>query len=301
MKIIKILLLQYSKYWIILVNKIFHNKQKSSLEKYFEDGQIPWTEGYIEHKNNSIIESINSPEILNKISYLEKNSKYGYRLDERIVEYPWIFKNLENTGFKLLDAGSTFNFNFILDHHLIKEKELTIFTYSPENPNYNEKRISYVYGDLRRLPFKDDYFDVVVSQSTIEHIDMNNSMYGYEIDYNKKEETKSFEFIEAIKEMIRVLKPAGMLLITFPFGKFENHDFFQQFDKEMLEKLLNVFQGNGTYKHDFFRYLPEGWVSCNESDCKEIISFNPHSKSGEGNDGAAHCRSICCLKFIKNS
>src|SRR5258705_2549429 len=234
MKLISTILNQYRKNKAAKENKRIQNHEQSILKKYFENGQIPWSDGYEQHKQNSIIESINNPDILKKISDLEKSSKYGYRLDERIVEYPWVFRNLENTGSKLLDAGSTFNFKFILEHPLIKGKELTIFTYSPENLNYNEKRISYVYGDLRELPFKDNYFDIVVSQSTIEHIDMNNSIYGYEIDYNKKVEKKSFEFLSAIKEMLRVLTPGGTLLITFPYGKFENHDFFQQLDNEML-------------------------------------------------------------------
>jgi ubiquinone/menaquinone biosynthesis C-methylase UbiE len=29
------------------------------------------------------------------------------------------------------------------------------------------------YGDLRVLPFKDNYFDEIVCQSTLEHIDMD--------------------------------------------------------------------------------------------------------------------------------
>lgn len=238
--------------------------------------------------------------ILKRFSDNTPVTKYGYSLDERVIEYSWIFSNVKRGHSQLLDAGSTFNFEHIIEHPLIKEKELTIFTYASENDNYPEKRISYVYGDLRELPFKDSFFDMVVSQSTIEHIDMNNSIYGYEIDHHKKSEIKSYKFLEAIKEMIRVLKPEGTLLITFPYGKFENHVFFQQFDQEMLGKLINEFYLRGSYSSDFFKYLPDGWYSCLETECRQMVSYNPHTNKGKGDDGAAHCRSICCVKFIKN-
>jgi SAM-dependent methyltransferase len=226
--------------------------------------------------------------------------KYGYRLDERIVEYPWILSQMEEKHERMLDAGSTFNFDFIVDHPLIKRKELTIFTYAPESPNYNEKRISYVYGDLRDLPFKDAWFDIVVSQSTIEHIDMDNSIYGYEIAHHENIEIKSYEFLIAVKEMIRVLKPGGTILLTFPYGKFEQHGFFQQFDNEMVGKLLTVLYNQGSCTTTFFKYLIDGWYCSNEANCNQEESFNPHTNKGKGNDGAAHSRSICCIRFEKN-
>lgn len=301
MKLIKVILFHIRKFTKKKKVAKNINKEQHNLKKYFLNGQVPWTDGYQLHKENSIIEGINSEDVLNLFRENETLKNFGYRLDERIVEYPWVLSNFKNEKSKLLDAGSTFNFKFILEHPFIKDKELTIFTYAPESLNYNEKRVSYVYGDLRELPFKDKYFDIVVSQSTIEHIDMNNSIYGYDIDYNRKVEIKSYEFLYAIKEMLRVLKPAGTLLITFPFGKFENHDFFQQFDDEMLLKLLKEFYSDGETTTTFFKYLPDGWSSCTVAECKDVVSFNPHTNKGKGNDGAAHCRSVCCIKFIKKS
>jgi SAM-dependent methyltransferase len=202
---------------------------------------------------------------------------------------------------KLLDAGSTFNYEFILNHLDFNKVELSILTYAPESPNFNEKKISYVYADLREIPFRDEYFDVVLSQSTIEHIDMDNSIYGYQLQHHENQETKSYEYLKAIAEMFRVLKKGGKLLLTFPFGKFENHGFFQQFDEEMLNRILTFLDEQGTYTTNFFRYLPNGWIACEKEDCKDVESFNPHTGKGKGTDGAAHCRSICCISFQKNT
>ncbi len=274
-------------------------QQLKQRKEYLDNGQIPWSTGYLSFRNEKISEVLKD---VNNLQTFAKNQippEFGYRLDERIVEYSWIFSQLPQQKVKLLDAGSTFNYDFIVSQEILQNKELSILTYAPESPNFNEKRISYLYEDLRNIPFKDNYFDIVVSQSTIEHIDMDNSIYGYDITHNEEETRKSYEYLRAIKEMLRVLKNNGMLLLTFPFGKFEHHGFFQQFDTEMLKKLLTVLDNQGDYRLDFFRYTEKGWITCNEDDCKDIISYNPHTGRGKGTDSAAHCRSICCIKFIK--
>jgi len=198
-----------------------------------------------------------------------------------------------------LDAGSTFNFDFILNLPLIIQKDLTICTFSPEENNYNQKRISYVYADLRELPFKNEYFDEIVCQSTLEHINMDNSIYGYKNTISGKDDSKSYEYLIAVKELMRVLKKGGLLIFSFPFGKFENHGFFQQFDDEMLGRLIELLEPVGTLKLDFMRYTPEGWIFTSREECKDIVSYNPHTGIGKGTDGAAHCRSICFIHFIK--
>src|SRR3989339_1099649 len=40
---------------------------------------------------------------------------YGIRLDERIVEYPWLFSRLPAARGNLLDAGSALNYKYLLN------------------------------------------------------------------------------------------------------------------------------------------------------------------------------------------
>lgn len=273
--------------------------QQQRKDLFFQNGQIPWSDWYAEHKTEQIKLAISDKSLLEDIALKKGLSpSYGYRLDERVVEYPWIFSQLSSKATTMLDAGSTFNFEYLLNEPIIANKYLFIHTYHPENPNFNQKRISYVYGDLRELPYKDNFFEEVVCQSTIEHIDMDNSMYGYDIAH-VKEEKKSYEYVKVVKELLRVLKSQGTLLITFPYGKFENHGFFQQFDKEMLDKFANEFEGKGNYEFTFVRYTSEGWEFAKQADCEQAESYNPHTGRGKGTDGAAHSRAICCIKFIK--
>lgn len=49
--------------------------------------------------------------------------------------------------------------------------------------------------DIIALPFEDDFFDVVIATETLEHV---------------------FEYEKAIAELKRVLKPGGVLMVTFP-------------------------------------------------------------------------------------
>jgi SAM-dependent methyltransferase len=280
--------------------KTFKNDKSFKSLEYKNKGQIPWSEGYLDHKVSTITNAISDIDFLNNLNVKNIHDNYGYRLDERVIEYPWIFSKLDSTEGKLLDAGSTFNFNFIVNHPVLKNKDLTILTFAPEKNCFHEKRISYVYEDLRNLPFKDELFDVVVSQSTIEHIDMDNSIYGYDIEHNENENRKSFEYIKAVREMVRVLKPRGQLLLTFPFGKFENHGFFQQFDDEMLVKAVDSLESLGTIEIDFFKYEKEGWRFAKKDELKDVVSYNPHSGKGKQDDGAAHCRSIACIHFTKH-
>jgi len=276
-------------------------KKRSDREKYLNDGRIPWSPGYVLYKEQFIKESIQSDDVLSVFRNSETLSDFGLRLDERVVEYPWIFSNLPKKPCRLLDGGSTFNFDFIVNHPTILNKDLTIFTFEPERSCFYKNKISYIYGDLRDMYLKDDSFDFVVSQSTIEHIDMDNSIYGYDVAHNENENEKSYEYVKAVQEMIRILKPGGTLLLTFPFGKFENHGFFQQFDAEMLSRIVHLFDNKGSYSPTFFKYLPKGWVFCAEDDCRDIGSYNPHTGVGKQDDGAAHCRSVCCIKFEKNN
>ena len=269
-------------------------------EDYINNGYIPWSKGYQAFKEEFITKSINNQELLERIKYKVSLTNHGYRLDERVIEYPWIFSKLNIDKLMMLDAGSTFNFNFIVNHPFIKNKDLTIFTFAPESNNFCSKKVSYVFGDLRALPFKDEFYDIVVSQSTIEHIDMDNSIYGYDITHNKDINRKSYEYIIAVEEMIRVLKRKGMLLLTFPFGKFENHGFFQQFDNEMLDRILNLFQSLGTYQVTFFQYKNDSWNFSNKDKVYKEESYNPHTGKGKKEDFAAHSRAIVCIEFKKN-
>jgi Methyltransferase domain len=101
---------------------------------------------------------------------------YGVGLDERVIEFPWLYSH--RPFGRLLDAGSTLNHERVIDRFLPETSALSIATLRPEQVSYTERGISYVYCDLRDLPFREAFFDTVICASTIEHVGMDNTRYG---------------------------------------------------------------------------------------------------------------------------
>lgn len=273
---------------------------RRKLDTYLQGGRIPWSQGYNEYKWQQIKAALNNADLLRLVSSPSAKlpDGFGLGLDERIVEYPWIFSRLSPRPTRLLDAGSTFNFESILDANPIPSKELTIFTLAPERHSYPLRGISYVFGDLRRSPFRDGWFDEIVCQSTIEHVGMDNAIYGA---FSETTETNDAnrEYLGAVNELVRVLKRGGRLLLTFPCGKFEQHGFFQQFDADMIRTVLDTLEFHGKATTNYVLYTSFGWTFASVEACAQAESHNPRTGKGKGSDGAAHSRAICCIDFIK--
>ncbi len=195
---------------------------------------------------------------------------FGKFLDERIVEYPALFYRLKDLkGAKVLDAGSTANFKEIVDHPSILQNDLTVVTLAHESQDFCEKGISYVFDDLRALPFRDENFDFVFSISTIEHVGMNNTrLYTDEAKYR---ESKSEDFLLAVEEFERVLKKGGRALITVPCGKKRDLGWLQIFDLEMIQKVVKRF-GASSHTVQYYRNTENGW--------KEYRDFEGVANSG---------------------
>ena len=77
-----------------------------------------------------------------------------------------------------------------------------------------------MYEDLRASCFRNDYFDRIVSLSTLEHIGMDNT-FLYTPDESKRENAPS-SYLHAIRELRRILKDGGHLYISVPFGEAKN-------------------------------------------------------------------------------
>ena len=101
-------------------------------------------------------------------------------------------------------------------------------------------------------------------------------------------------------QLLRVLNNEGQMLLTVPYGRYEKHGFFQQFDNEMILKLSAMLEKVGRIVEiDFFKYTKSGWSNEKQENCEDSRSFNPNSGQGLSDDFAAHSRSICCINFKK--
>jgi len=273
-----------------LIKHIYHSINE---RLFLLKGMVPWSRGYAEYKTRNIKQALAN----NPFHYISFPSNYGFRLDERIVEYPWFFSRLPEDSFgKLLDAGSVLNFDFILNHKSMKNKNIFISTLAPESNCFWNDGISYVYEDLRESCFKDKYFNWIVSLSTVEHIGLDNT-FLYTGDSAKHEDNK-FSYLGAISELKRILKDDGKLYLSFPFGRYKNHGWFQVFDAPMVDKLIEKFSPS-SFKEFYFKYEPTGWCVSTRDDSSEATYFDIHSKKIFDEDFAAASRAIVCLEMTK--
>lgn len=259
---------------------------------YLLGGRKPWSLGYYTAKQKAICNGIDS----RAVSADEPVPPgFGFRIDERSIEYPWFFSQLSANPGKILDAGSALNHAFLLERAPLSQARLTIMTLAPEKRCFWWKGVSYHFGDLRRTDFASGSFDVVASISTIEHIGLDNTIH-YTSDALKKE-SDHLGFIPAVAEFKRILKPGGLCLITVPFGRRGIHGWFQVFDAELLQAVISAFAPS-SYQVDYFGYRPDGWHRCSASDIADVEFYDIHSGAPFGPDLAAGSRGVACIRII---
>ena len=282
--------------------------QQSRIQAYLQSGRRPWSTGYNDYKMQSLKQILADEVMLAKFKNHEPlPAGYAARLDARLIEIPWVLSHIAGMNAVMLDAGSSLNHLPVLEAVSMKGKQLTILTLAPEKHCYWNKwdqGISYLFDDMRALPFRDNHFDVIACISTIEHIGMDNAMYAGSGETGKA--GASTDFLVAVSELRRVLKPTGLLYITFPFGRYENHGWFQQFDSSLVDKLIQGFTPTSVGEA-VYRYTADGWNLSNRADCSQCEFFDVHgtgyfdssSTIDFPSDFPAGERAVACLELRK--
>jgi hypothetical protein len=101
------------------------------IRKYLKSGCKPYTPGYKEHKKKVIYSMLADEELLSLFrcdKILPAN--YGFRIDERVVEYPWVLARLGVAEGLLLDGGSALNYEYLLDHPVLRNRKIVIYNLS---------------------------------------------------------------------------------------------------------------------------------------------------------------------------
>ena len=149
----------------------------TSFRERFPPPDRPWTQEYVDLHRQLVAEALDDPALIETFRRGDQLPPgFGVGFDERVVEYPWLLS--QGLGGRMLDAGSALNHEHVIDRVVSTVDELHIVTLEPEERAFTQSRVSYVYSDLRSLPYRDGYFDLVVCLSTLEHVGMDNERYG---------------------------------------------------------------------------------------------------------------------------
>ena len=206
---------------------------------------------------------------------LARTDEFGHGMDERILEFPLA---LEVCAFtkpgRVLDAGCALNHGYIRKIFDPPVAALVHFTQSgeKEEARFAGSQVSYVFGDLRAMPFPDAHFDRIVCISTLEHVGMDNGRYG------SAAEQAPESSLDAVQDLMRVLRPGGTLLITVPYGTPADLGWFRVFGPEDIAALIGRSLASSS---DTRYYRSEGaWVTADSSVAGLSASIGAHDAVG---------------------
>jgi SAM-dependent methyltransferase len=140
--------------------------------------------------------------------------------DERVVEIPWVLSRLRREG-RVLEVGYAFAEPAYLGGLLRTGVELV----GVDLATRDVEGMETVVADVRDLPFADESFDQILLVSTLEHVGADNTVYGLEAEADAESRPT------ALRELGRVLRRGGSLLVTVPLGEPGDHGWFRQEDE----------------------------------------------------------------------
>jgi len=138
----------------------------------------------------------------------------GLGCDERVVELPLAVALARRCpAGHVLDAGGALNLQMTHDALPAGQCVVHVTQSAAHEPAlFDGNRFSYLWADLRTLPFAAGVFDLAVCVSTLEHVGMDNSRYGGAVENSPQ------SALAAVAELHRVVRACGCILITVPFG-----------------------------------------------------------------------------------
>jgi O-antigen chain-terminating methyltransferase len=200
---------------------------------------------------------------------------------ERSVEIPWALSHYAGQA-RVLEVGCSFayeNPEYVKGLKALKIPELHgIDISSVPAPDFIKRT-----ADIRASGYPPDFSDLIFCISTIEHVGRDNARHYSPVSELPPEEEPDRT---ALVEMLRIAKPAGKILLSVPFGRFEDHGWFINYDAGNISRLFR-----GLAKHEaYFKYTSTGWGPCDPAEL---------AQTGYGQNGAPAAAGLGCFEIIK--
>jgi SAM-dependent methyltransferase len=224
---------------------------------------------------------------IDKAMHESSDGRYGWDdagLDERVVEYAWLFdrlRTLDARQRRILDAGSVLNHRPVLAAwRQLQRSPVSIVTLGYEGYADVSDRVRYEFGDLRELPYRDGWFDITISLSTVEHIGLDNRIYGAAAGAVEAASNPGLEAQRAVRELHRVTADNGTLLLSVPYGARSNRGWFRILDQEDLAQLTRI-PGWTPTSTRIFRAFRDGWREVSAPDAADAGYNEPAGRPGQ--------------------
>lgn len=250
-------------------SRALQEAEVSMTAQWVANGSAPHAVGYGEARLRAIRTQIADPG--------ERPYGAGHGgLDERVVEYPWVFDRVARVhpvGGRVLDAGSTMNHGLVLDRwRAAKFGPLSIVTLHHEGQDAVSDDVRYEFADLRELPYRDGWFSTVLCLSTLEHVGMDNAIYG---DDAGGSATPEREAERALAEIHRVLAPGGTLLLSVPFGAPAEFGWQRIFSQDEIDWIVRA-PGWTDGRYRVVRAFADGWREVRPVEAADAGYNEPH-------------------------
>jgi SAM-dependent methyltransferase len=200
---------------------------------------------------------------------------YGLGMNERVLEI-LIARLSYKPGRKILDVGhaNVLNAHLRMLAELPKPLDITGIDITQPHEQVRPHYKTSVTGNIIKTDFPSSTFDVIWCISALEHFGMDNSVYTNQFTIDSEMD------LQALKEMMRIVRNGGMIFISVPFGKFENHGWLKNYDLEHWQKLMAVASPSATIHNLYFKYSgTDGWKNAAPEELA-TTGYLDHDNSG---------------------
>jgi SAM-dependent methyltransferase len=167
--------------------------------------------------------------------------------DERVVEIPWVLSRVRPSG-RALEVGYAFAETAYLGALVRSGLDVV----GADLATRDVVGMETVEADVRELPFDDRSFDQVFLVSTLEHVGARNEVYGLAVEPDPGAR------LAALREVRRILRPGGSLLVTVPLGEPGDYGWFRQEDERGWNGLYAQ-AGFFVEDRELYELTDEGW------------------------------------------
>lgn len=197
-------------------------------------------------------------------------------LGDRDIEWSWVAAHIGSGPGKAIDFGCGPGSSLGLIA-ACAGFETTAVDLSSVNWPYLHPNLQFRQGDILKLDFSDQSFDLIINCSTVEHVGLAGR---YGVTKNRPDGD-----LEAMTRLRKLMKPGGVMLLTIPVG--QDADFAPMCRVYGTQRLPQLLEGYKVEKEEFWvKDSDNRWMQC---DRETALNF----KASMGSWGPL--KNVCAL------